>query len=103
MQCGFESENIIGMIRHKLSARLGTIILSSESLLMLRISEIILPESWGPYKSRKEIDLSLTDCTSAILARKQGMVDIYSFDRDFEAFRLPSCQQTLVDSLQVRL
>jgi predicted nucleic acid-binding protein len=70
---------------HKLSVELGTAILTSESLLMLRVSENILQESWDLYKSRREIDLSLTDCTSAILARKQGIVDIYSYDRDFEA------------------
>jgi predicted nucleic acid-binding protein len=52
---------------------------------MLRVSENILQESWDLYKSRREIDLSLTDCTSAILARKQGIVDIYSYDGDFEA------------------
>lgn len=70
---------------HKLSVELGNAILSSESLLMLRTNENVLEESWQLYKSRREVELSLTDCTIAILARKQGIVDIYSYDGDFEA------------------
>lgn len=70
---------------HGLSVELGDLILSSESLLMLRIEPETLVEAWELYKSRKEIPLSLTDCTSAILARKQGITDIYTYDSDFGA------------------
>ncbi len=70
---------------HQLSVELGTLILSSESLLMLRVDEETLAEAWALYKSRREIPLSLTDCTSAILARKQGIADIYTYDSDFQA------------------
>ena len=69
---------------HGLSVELGTLILSSESLLMLRVDEDTLLEAWE-LKSRREIPLSLTDCTSAILARKHGITDVYSHDSDFEA------------------
>src|SRR5438093_1464137 len=41
--------------------------------------------AWELFKSRREIPLSLTDCSSAILARKHGITDVYSYDRDFEA------------------
>ena len=70
---------------HGLSVELGTLILSSESLLMLRVDEDTLLEAWELFKSRREIPLSLTDCTSAILARKHGITDVYSHDSDFEA------------------
>ncbi len=70
---------------HALSLELGNLILSSESLLMLRVDSETLAEAWELYKSRKEIPLSLTDCTSAILAKKQGIIDIYTYDSDFGA------------------
>jgi len=70
---------------HGLSVELGTLILSSESLLRLRVDEDTLLEAWELFKSRREIALSLTDCTSAILARKNGITDVYSYDGDFEA------------------
>jgi len=70
---------------HGLSVELGTLILSSESLLRLRVDEDTLLEAWELFKSRREIPLSLTDCTSAILARKNGITDVYSYDGDFEA------------------
>ncbi|TMI09124.1 type II toxin-antitoxin system VapC family toxin [Candidatus Bathyarchaeota archaeon] len=70
---------------HELSVALGTLILSSESMLILRVDENTFLEAWELYKSRREIPLSLTDCTSAILARKQGITDMYSYDSDFEA------------------
>ena len=70
---------------HGLSVELGNLILASESLLMLRVDSETLSEAWELYKSRKEIPLSLTDCTSAILARKEGIIDIYTYDRDFES------------------
>lgn len=70
---------------HRLSVELGNLILSSESLIMLTIDPETLREAWELYKSRKEIPLSLTDCTSAILAKKQGILDIYTYDSDFGA------------------
>ena len=70
---------------HVLSVELGTLILSSESLLRLRVDEETLLEAWELFKSRREIPLSLTDCTSAILARKHGITEIYTYDGDFEA------------------
>lgn len=70
---------------HNLSVELGNLILLSESLLMLRVEPETLLEAWELYKSRREIQLSLTDCTSAILARKQGIIDVYTYDSDFAA------------------
>lgn len=78
---------------HGLSVELGNLILSSESLLLLRVEPQILIEAWELYKSRKEIPLSLTDCASAILARKQGIVDIYTYDSDFGALGFQTITQ----------
>jgi predicted nucleic acid-binding protein len=77
---------------HGLSVELGTLILSSESLLLLRVDENSLLEGWEPFKSRREVPLSLTDRTSAILTRKQGIADVYAYDSDFEGlgFRVAS-------------
>src|SRR5205807_8940199 len=61
---------------HELTVVLGTLILSSESMLILRVDENTFLEAWELYKSRREIPLSLTDCTSAILARKQRITDM---------------------------
>ena len=50
-----------------------------------KVDEEALMESWSLYKERSQIDLSFTDCTTAVLARRHGIVDLYTYDdRDFQ-------------------
>ena len=70
---------------HKLSVELGEIILSSESIVLLKVDGDVLDEAWEFYKNRSEMALSLTDCTTAVLARKHGITDIFTYDADFQS------------------
>ncbi len=70
---------------HRLSVELGTAFLASESLVLLSVERGVLEEAWELYKTRLEVDLSLTDCTTAVLAKRHGIVDIFTYDADFQA------------------
>ncbi len=70
---------------HKLAVELGTMIFASESFALLKVDAEVLTESWELFKQRREIPLSLTDCTSAVLARRHGIADIFTYDSDFRA------------------
>ncbi len=70
---------------HKLAVELGTMIFSSESVALLKVDAEVLGESWELFKQRREIPLSLTDCTSAVLAGRHGIADIFTYDSDFRA------------------
>jgi predicted nucleic acid-binding protein len=67
------------------SVELGTAIFSSESIALLRVDDLTMSEAWELYRERGEVDLSFTDCTSAVLARKHGITDIFTYDVDFRA------------------
>lgn len=70
---------------HRLSVELGTAILSSESIVLLKVDDNALEESWELYKERSEVNLSFTDCTTSILARRHGITDLYTYDdKDFQ-------------------
>jgi len=70
---------------HAASVDLGNAILSSESIVLLKVDEQALTESWDLYKERSQVNLSFTDCTTAILARRHGIVEIYTYDdKDFQ-------------------
>ena len=72
---------------HKLAVELGTDILSSRAIVLLKVDGDILNESWELYKQRAEIKLSFTDCSTAVLARTHGISDIFTYDDDFSALR----------------
>ena len=44
------------------------------------MDEQTLTESWSLYKERSQVNLSFTDCTTAVLARRHGIVDLYTYD-----------------------
>lgn len=60
-------------------------IFSSESIALLKVDASVLDDSWSLFKQRREISLSLTDCTTAVLAKKHGIVDVFTYDSDFRA------------------
>ncbi len=69
---------------HELYVRLGNDILSSKSIIMLRVDEKTLEESWKLYQERSDVNLSVTDATCAILSRTHGISDIFTFNsREF--------------------
>ncbi len=70
---------------HKQSLELGTAVFSSESIVLLKVDDEIIEEAWQLYGERREIELSFTDCTTAVLARKRGITDIFTYDSDFRA------------------
>ena len=42
-------------------------------------------EAWALMASRPRLELSLTDCTSAVVARRNKVKRVFGFDDDFEA------------------
>ena len=72
---------------HKLAVELGTDILDSKTIVLLKVDGDSLKESWQLYKQRPEINLSFTDCSIAVLARNHGVSDIFTYDNDFSALR----------------
>ncbi len=70
---------------HKATVELGTAIFSSESIVLLKVNEETISEAWKLYRERGEVELSFTDCTTAILAWKHGMTDIFTYDSDFRS------------------
>lgn len=73
---------------HKLSVELGTMIFSSESIAFLKVDVETLGAAWELFKQRREVALSFTDCTTAVLARNHGITDIFTYDSDFKALGL---------------
>ena len=74
---------------HELSVRLGTDILASTSIVMLKLDERTIQESWELYKQRDDVRLSFTDATSATLAKAHGITNIFIYDtRDFRPLNL---------------
>jgi len=52
--------------------------------VLLKVDDQALEESWELYKERSEVQLSFTDCTTAVLARRLGIVDLYTYgEKDF--------------------
>jgi predicted nucleic acid-binding protein len=72
---------------HKLAVELGTDIFSSKTMVLLKVDESTLKGSWELYKQRAEINLSFTDCSTAVLARTHGVSDIFTYDDDFNSLR----------------
>ncbi len=70
---------------HKLSVQLGTDILASKTIVLLKIDDDGLQNSWDLYKQRSDVPLSFTDSTIAFLARKHFISDIFSYDGHFGA------------------
>ncbi len=74
---------------HELSVRLGTDILASKSIVMLKVDERTIQESWELYKERDDVKLSFTDATCATLAKSHGITSIFTYDaRDFRPLNL---------------
>ncbi len=74
---------------HTLAVKLGTDIILSKSIVMLRVDEKILEESWRLYTEKDDVNLSFTDATCATLARARGISDIFTFNaREFRPLNL---------------
>lgn len=70
---------------HKYASDLGESIIGSKSIVLLRVDQRMFSEAWELFRERAEVDLSFTDCTSAVLAKSHGIIDVYTYDRkDFE-------------------
>ena len=73
---------------HELSVQIRTDILSSRSIVMLRVDEKTLQESWELYKE-ENVKLSFTDATCVALARTHGILDIFTYNaREFRPLNL---------------
>lgn len=56
-----------------------------ERLLVLRwVNEEIAEAAWGIFEKYSDHVLSMTDCTSAVLARADQVSAVLTLDRDFE-------------------
>lgn len=67
---------------HKLSVQLGTDLFSSKTIILLRVDEDALQQSWDLYKERSDVELSFTDCTIASLAKRHGITTIFTYDQE---------------------
>jgi len=70
---------------HKLSVQLGTDILASKTIILLKTDDEALMGAWDLYKQRSDVALSFTDSTIAFLAKKHFVSDIFSYDAHFGA------------------
>jgi predicted nucleic acid-binding protein len=70
---------------HKVSVQLGTDLLESKTIVLLKIDGSSLKGSWELYKNRPNIALSFTDSTSAFLAKQHFISDVFTYDRHFES------------------
>lgn len=61
---------------------IGDTLLSEESIKLLKIDTEIFLQSWGLFK--KLNSLSFTDCTTITLAKEVGIMNVASFDSDFD-------------------
>ena len=52
------------------------------------IDETIEREAWRILEQYRDVNLSLTDATTAVTARRTRIDEIFGFDRDFEALGL---------------
>lgn len=73
---------------HRASVELGTFILASKSIVLLRVDDDVLNGSWKTYKERDDVELSFTDCTTAFLAKTHGIIDLFTYDADLQALNL---------------
>ncbi len=55
--------------------------------MLLKVDGDALKGSWELYEQRAEINLSFTDCSTAVLARTHGVSDIFTYDEDFNSLR----------------
>jgi len=73
---------------HGAAVELGEALLRSKSIVTLRVDEKAFSEAWNIFKKHGEIALSFTDCTTVALARRNGILSIFTFDREFDAMGL---------------
>ena len=52
------------------------------------IDETIEREAWRILEQYRDVNLSLTDATTAVTARRSRIEEVFGFDRDFEALGL---------------
>lgn len=56
-----------------------------ERLLVLRwVTEETAKAAWGIFQKHSDQELSLTDCTSAVICREDKVSAVLTLDRDFE-------------------
>jgi predicted nucleic acid-binding protein len=60
---------------------------------MLRVDEGTMREAFRLYKNRGQVDLSFTDATTAVVAKKQGITDLFTYDRQLAALGLATLSE----------
>ncbi len=69
--------------------QLGGDILSSKSIVMLKVDEKTVQESWELYRQREDVKFSFTDATCVTLAKTNGIADIFTYNaREFRPVNL---------------
>jgi len=73
----------------KAAVQLGTAVLESKSIVLLRVDDKAFDQSWELFRDKyQDLALSFTDCTTYILSQLHNIPNIFSFDSDFEALGL---------------
>lgn len=70
--------------QHGKAVELGAILLSSPSVAVVHVSEVLLARGLGLLRERPDKRYSLTDCISFVVMRERGMSTAFAFDRHFE-------------------
>lgn len=68
---------------HKKALELGTFLLDSNYVDIIRIDREIFSESWNYFQKNNDKLYSFTDCTSFIVMNKLKLKTALSFDRHF--------------------
>lgn len=56
----------------------------AQDLLIIPISQSLFNEGWELYCQRLDKEWGLTDCTSFVIMRQQGMIKAFTSDKHFE-------------------
>ena len=81
----FDETVALCQVRHDHAAAraLGSHILDSPDLQLLRLSSQDERRSWELFLDRKDKAYSYTDCTSFVLMRRLGLTEVATLDLDF--------------------
>jgi len=64
--------------------QLITFLQTSKNIQIIDIDKEIYSKSWELYCSRHDKEWSLTDCTSFIVMKRNGIIEAFTSDRHFE-------------------
>ena len=68
---------------HSNAVRIGKILLESENVELIHVSEDILRQGWNYFVRHEDKRFSLTDCISFVVMQSRGLQQALTFDQHF--------------------